>query len=109
MENTVKLFEKIIDKNLLARRINITASNVINEIESKNQKQVKQLDLFTDYNDFDKDKENEKIKEQEENKLQNVLLDIKNKYGKNAILKGLNLSEGSTTIDRNKQIGGHHE
>jgi len=109
MENTVKLFERIIDKNLLVRRINITASNVINEIESKNQKQVKQLDLFTDYNDFDKDKENEKIKEQEENKLQNVLLDIKNKYGKNAILKGLNLSEGSTTIDRNKQIGGHHE
>lgn len=109
MENTIKLFERIIDKNLLVRRINITASNVINEIELKNQKQVKQLDLFTDYNNFDKDKENEKIKEQEENKLQHVLLDIKNKYGKNAILKGLNLSEGSTTIDRNKQIGGHHE
>ena len=53
--------------------------------------------------------ENNKSKEQEENKLQHVILDIKNKYGKNAILKGMNLSEGSTMKDRNQQIGGHHE
>ena len=109
MENTTKLFERIINKNLLAKRINLTASNVINEIDAKNQKQIKQFDLFTDYNNFEEDKEKEKSEEQEENKLQHVLLDIKNKYGKNAILKALNLSEGSTTMDRNKQIGGHHE
>ena len=51
----------------------------------------------------------EKEQEIEENKLQHVLIDIKNKYGKNAILKGMDLQEGATTIDRNKQIGGHHE
>ena len=52
-------------------------------------------------------RKNEKKFEQDENRLQNVLIDIKNKYGKNAIIKGMNLQEGATTIDRNNQIGGH--
>lgn len=109
MENTTKLFERIINKNLLVKRINITASNVLNESESKKQKKFEQFDLFTNYNTFEEEKEKQKQTELEENKLQHVLLDIKSKYGKNAILKGLNLSEGGTTIDRNKQIGGHRE
>lgn len=109
MENTIKLFERIINKNLLVKRINITACNVIDEQSANDAPKFKQIDLFTDYNTFEENKEKEKHKEQEENKLQHVLLDIKNKYGKNAILKGLNLSEGGTMIDRNKQIGGHRE
>ena len=109
MENTIKLFERIINKNLLVKRINITASNVVSETEATQQKKFEQFDLFTNYSNFDENKEKEKQIELEENKLQHVLLDIKSKYGKNSILKGLNLSEGGTTIDRNKQIGGHHE
>ena len=109
MENTIKLFERIINKNLLVKRINITASNVLSESEVTKQKKFQQFDLFTNYNTFKENKEKEKQTELEENKLQHVLLDIKSKYGKNAILKGLNLSEGGTTIDRNKQIGGHRE
>ena len=109
MENTTKLLDRIVNKNLLTKRINLTAGNIIPKNETIKQKQITQLDLFTDYNHLTKDKEQEKLEEQEENKLQQVILNIKNKYGKNAILKGFNLSEGSTAIDRNKQIGGHHE
>ena len=109
MEYTIKLFEKIINKNLLVKRINITACNVIDEKNINQQPKFKQLDLFSNYSNFEENKEREKLAEIEENKLQHVLLDIKNKYGKNAILKGLNLSDGGTTIDRNKQIGGHRE
>ena len=66
-----------------------------------------QYDIFTDYTKLQKQREEELIKEKEEDKLQHTLLDIKNKYGKNSILKGMNLEEGGTTIDRDNQIGGH--
>ena len=102
VSNIVKLYEDIINKNLLVRRINICACNIINKNKIKDTKIVKQLDLFS----VD---ENINIKEEEysEEKLQKTMLQIKNKYGKNAILKGMNLSEGGTTIDRNNQVGGH--
>ena len=63
--------------------------------------------MFTDYKKLDNENRKIKEEEQEERKLQHALLDIKNKYGKNAILKGMNLKEGATTIERNSQIGGH--
>ena len=102
INNIVKLYEDIINKNLLVRRINIVACNIIHKNKVKDKKIVKQLDLFSTEENIDIKEE-----EQEEEKLQKAMLEIKLKYGKNAILKGMNLSEGGTTIDRNKQVGGH--
>ena len=107
IDNMLILFDKIINKNLLVRRINIVFNNVISSEYLSNVLSYKQLDLFTNYNEFDKDKEKEKIDLEEENKLQHVLIDIKNKYGKNSILKGMNIIDGATAKDRNNQIGGH--
>ncbi len=105
----LNLFEKIINKNLLVRRITVVANNVINQTEAQAEKVIEQYDLFTDYHALEEKRNQEKQYEQEENKLQHILLDIKNKYGKNSILRGMNFEEGSTAIDRNSQIGGHHE
>jgi len=109
MEHMLKLYDRITNKNLLIRRINITASNVISEDLVKDKPVIQQFDLFTDYKEVEKNREKQKEEEMKDKKLQNVMLDIKNKYGKNAILKGMNLEEGGTTIDRNRQIGGHRE
>jgi DNA polymerase V len=108
MAATVELFDKIIDKNLLTRRMSITACNVLPEGEEDDNKIVdEQLDLFTDYEQLamEKSKQQEQLKK--ERSVQQTLIKIKNKYGKNAIVKGMNLEEGGTTIDRNGQIGGH--
>lgn len=103
MDAVMELYDRIINKKLLVRRINITANNVINEEAAKNEKHFEQVDLFTNYEDLDK-----KIaKENSEKEIQKAMLEIKKKYGKNAIIKGMNLQEGGTTIERNGQIGGH--
>ena len=102
INNIVKLYEDIINKNLLVRRINIVACNIIHKNKIKDKKIIKQLDLFSTEENI-----NIKEEEQDEEKLQKAMLEIKMKYGKNAILKGMNLSEGATAIDRNKQVGGH--
>ena len=99
----MNLYESIINKNLLVRRINITAENVVNEDDYKNNKKFEQIDLFIDYNEIERQQKKEKL----EKELQKALLDIKTKYGKNAVLKGMNFIEGGTTIERNGQIGGH--
>jgi len=109
IENITKLYDKIINRNLLVKRITIVANNLIDEKQAKEQKNYQQIDLFTNYQEIEEKRKQEKINEQVENKLQHTLLDIKNKYGKNAIVKGMDLQDGATTIDRNKQIGGHHE
>ena len=103
MEAVMKLYQRIMNKKLLVRRINITANNVVSELSLKEQKSFEQMDLFTDY----KQKEKERIHEQKEKKLQKAVISIKQKYGKNAIIKGMDLQEGATTIERNGQIGGH--
>ncbi len=97
-----KLFERIVDKNLLVRRITITANHTVNENEARNGK-YEQFDLFTDY---EKREEDKKELEREKNK-QKAILEIKRKYGKNAIVKGMDLQEGATAISRNGQVGGH--
>ena len=107
VEYAVKLYERITNPNLLIKRINITANNVITMEKAKNSHTYKQIDIFTNYEELVKEKEEVEKTENDENVLQHVLLDIKNKYGKNAILKGMNLEEGGTTIERNEQIGGH--
>ena len=106
-EKVLELFEKIIDQDLMVRRINLTACNVINRNKAIKQVHYQQFDLFSSCEEQESKKKHETIDEQEENKLQKTLLDIKEKYGKNAILKGMNLEEGGTTIERNEQVGGH--
>ena len=107
IENILKLFDRIVNKDLLTRRINITACNVVSEKLAKDEVILEQFDLFTDFEKIDREREVIKEKEEQERNLQRVILDIKNKYGKNAILKAMNLEEGGTTINRNKQVGGH--
>ena len=104
MEAVMELYERIINDKLLVRRINITANNVVNESAIKEQN-YEQLNLFVDYEELNKKRK----KEQDEKEIQKAIIDIKEKYGKNAIFKGMNLQEGGTTIERNGQIGGHKE
>lgn len=101
------LFEDIVDDNLLVRRITITANRVVDEASIQKTDNYEQLNLFTDYESQQKKKEEEEAELAREKKMQKTVLEIKKKYGKNAIVKGMNLEEGATTIDRNKQIGGH--
>ena len=103
----MKLYDKIVNRHLLIKRINLTACDVVNENCQDKVIITKQLDLFSNTSALNKEKEQELHNEVEERKIQRTLLDIKNKYGKNAILKGMNLEEGSTQKDRNEQVGGH--
>lgn len=107
VEKTVELFDRIINKDLLIRRINITANNVVNELLVKEDDTFEQYDLFTDYKLKEEMKKKQKENEEKEHSLQNTILNIKNRFGKNAVLKGMNFEEGGTTIERNNQIGGH--
>ena len=107
MEATLKLFDRIIDQNLLVKRINISANHIVDESTIIHKKTYDQLDLFTDYDEMKKKQEKEEIELKKEKDLQKAILDIKKKYGKNSVLKGMNLEEGATTKDRNEQIGGH--
>ena len=102
LEKVMSLYERIINNNLLVRRITIIANKVENESEVK-ENPYEQIDLFVDY----KELENKRKKELAEKEIQKAMLDIKCKYGKNAILKGMNFEEGGTTRQRNEQIGGH--
>lgn len=105
----IELYKKIINKHLLVRRINIAFNNLVNEEKVNNKVIYKQIDIFTDYNKLEFEKKKQKEDEVKERELQNVIINIKNKYGKNSILKGMNYIKGGRTIERNKQIGGHKE
>jgi DNA polymerase V len=108
LDKTMELYDKIMNRNLLIRRVNVTAAHIIREDEvHASVPQFEQLDLFTDYEKLEKERKQEEAALAEEKKLQNAILSIKKKYGKNAILKGMNLQEGATTIERNNQVGGH--
>lgn len=103
----IELFDRIINRDLYVRRVYVIAGNVKNKESIKNQKVYEQIDLFTDYEAKDKDALEEEKFIEKDNNLQEVLLDIKNKFGKNSIVKGMNLEEGGTAIERNGQVGGH--
>lgn len=104
----VKLYDRIVNKDLLIRRLNLTTNHVISEEASlQAQKAPVQLDLFTDYEAMEKQKKEEEAALNKERRMQETLLAIKKQFGKNSILRGLNLEEGATAIERNKQIGGH--
>lgn len=107
LEAMMGLYERIVDKNLLVRRVTVTANHVAEERLAVREDGYEQLDLFTDYEAVQKQREEEKKVLEREKRIQHALLDIKKKYGKNAVLKGMNLEEGAMTVERNNQIGGH--
>ena len=89
MGYTQELFEQIVDRNAPIYRVTLAFNRVVDEM-------YQQYDLFTDPAEIER-----------EHKIQKTMFEIKEKFGKNAILKGMNLEKGATTIERNRQIGGH--
>ena len=103
IEAALNLYEQITDPELEIRRLSIAATNVISEFKYAQTTHEEQLSFFVDY----EKREQEEIELRKEKALQLASLQIKNKYGKNAILKGTNFLEGATARERNQQIGGH--
>ena len=102
-ETAMKLFDRIVDKELLVRRMYIVANHIITENDAEKEREYVQLNLFSDTGKQEAE-ENELKKEKD---MQKAILKIKSKYGKNSIVKGMNLKEGATALERNRQIGGH--
>lgn len=107
MKAVEELYDRIINPDLLVRRITVVASRVVPESEAEQKEVFEQLDLFTDYQALEQEREQEKKELDKEKRIQKAILDIQKKYGKNAVLKGMNFEEGATTRERNGQIGGH--
>ena len=108
MTAAAELFDQLVNPDLLIRRLNITVNHVVTEAAVAAQHaEPLQLDLFTDYEALEKQKQEEQARLEKERRMQEVQLKIKQRFGKNAILRGLNYSEGATAKERNEQIGGH--
>lgn len=103
----VALFDRITDPTLLVRRVNLAAGRVVDEQEARQAPAFEQLDLFTDYTAEDARRAEEAARLARERRGQEAVLDIRRRFGKNAIIMGMNLEEGATAMDRNRQIGGH--
>ena len=102
-----ELFERIVNKDLLIRRINLTVNHVVSEESVTRDAAPEQLDLFTDYEALEQQRQEQQAALDKERRMQEAQLKIKQRFGKNAILRGLNFDEGATARERNKQIGGH--
>lgn len=102
-----ELYDRITDKNLLVRRLSISANRLTDEKTASSKKEYEQLTLFADYAAIEEEREKEETVLEREKRMQKAVLALKKKYGKNAVLKGMNLEEGATAKDRNGQIGGH--
>ena len=102
-----ELFDRIVDKNLLIRRLSISANKLLDEAEAPKGPEAEQLDLFTDYSIREQQEQGGEAAHVRARKLQAAMLGIKKRYGKNAILKGMNLEDGATAKERNQTIGGH--
>jgi DNA polymerase V len=108
MDGATELFDRCVNPDLLIRRLNLTTNHVVSEESVMAQDRApQQLDLFTDYEALEKQRQEEQAKLDKERRMQEVQLKIKKRFGKNAILRGLNFEEGATAKERNKQIGGH--
>ena len=107
MDAVMELFERIVNPDLLIRRVSLVANHVIDEKIIQKEPVFEQMNLFTDYEALDRNQEAQNEALEREKKVQQAVLSIKKRYGKNAILKGMNLQEGATTLERNNQIGGH--
>ena len=106
-EAVMGLYGQIINPALLVRRITVVANHLVDETEAGKEESYEQLNLFTDYGEMAHKKEAEEALLARERRLQEAMLSVKKKYGKNAILKGTDLQEGATAMERNRQIGGH--
>ena len=102
----MELYRDIVDKELLVRKVYVVACGLIPENEIPEEGSY-QMDLFTDYDELEKQREAEEAADRKERKLQEATLAMQEKFGKNAVLKGMNLKKGAMTMKRNKQIGGH--
>ena len=107
IDSIIKLYDKIINKLLLVRKVSISVNNLQSEENIKDIIKTKQFNLFSNSEEDNKEIINNRQDENDEKNIQKTLLNIQKRYGKNAILKGYNLLEGATTKDRNKQVGGH--
>ena len=105
IEKCMELYDSIVNPILLIKRLNIAFMHTTNYKEKKEE--LVQMDLFSDYDLIEKKKEENRKKEEKEKKLQKTVIEIHKKYGKNSVLKGVNLLEGATMKERNEQIGGH--
>ena len=103
----MELYDHIVNPDLLVRRINLTTNHVVDESMAVGKPVPQQLDLFTDYEELERQKKEEQEALDKERRIQEARLAIKQRFGKNAILKGLNFEEGATAKERNEQIGGH--
>ena len=103
----IELYEKIVNPDLLVRRVTIVANRLTQEESVQQKDSYEQLTLFTDYDALQHEREEEKEALSKERRLQEAMLSVKKRYGKNAMLKGMNLQEGATAMERNNQIGGH--
>lgn len=107
MKAMEELYDSIVNPALSIRRVNVTAARVLLEREAAKDEVFEQLELFTDYSCLEQEREKEKKEREKEKRVQQAVLDIQKKFGKNAVLKGMNLEKGATTRERNGQIGGH--
>ena len=108
MGGAAELFDRQVNPDLLIRRLNLTTNHVVSEASVATQgKAPQQLDLFTDYETIEKQRQEEQAQLDKERRMQETQLRIKKRFGKNAILRGLNFDDGATAKERNKQIGGH--
>ena len=107
MDAVLELYDRIINPSLSIRRVTVTANHLADESQVTEDRQFEQLSLFTDYAALEKEREAEEERLAKERRLQEAMLSVKKKYGKNALLKGMNLQEGATARERNRQIGGH--
>jgi DNA polymerase V len=106
MEGAAELFDCCVNADLLIRRLNLTTNHVVSEAAAQ-ENAPQQLDLFTDYEALAQQHQEEQARFDKERRMQEAQLIIKQRFGKNAILRGLNFEEGATAKERNKQIGGH--
>ena len=109
IRKVAELYDRIINPDLLVRRLTLSINHLIHEEDVKSKPRSQQLDLFTDYDELKRQQEAEEAELAKERRRQEAVLRIKKMFGKNAILKGLNFTDGATQRDRNQQIGGHHE
>lgn len=107
LDAVTELYGRIVNPVLLVRRVTVAANRLVDETQAKQAQEFEQMDLFTDYEALQRQKDEENSRLLKERRLQEAILEIKGKYGKNAVLKGMNLQEGATAKERNRQIGGH--
>ena len=110
MDTVTQLFDRIAPPELTIRNLNIAVNHVLPEEKAEKSRRssgFEQLDLFTDYAGRDLEEEKQREELDRERRAQEAVLDLRQRFGKNAVLRGVNLQEGATAMERNSQIGGH--